>query len=347
MNDPFTIQNREQRINTLIDSIQTKLKFMIGKDPIIATQHDWLNAISYAIRDLTVDRWLRAIRRYLSQSDRAVAYLSMEFLIGRTLSNTLLNLGMYEDVSDALKKMGFELSAILEEEDDPGLGNGGLGRLAACFLDSLATLKIPSVGFGIRYEYGMFQQNIIDGQQVESTDRWLQYGNAWEFPRYNLSYKVRFAGRLQQEGKIVRWVETEEVLARAYDQIIMGYGCDSTNTLRLWSAHATNEMNINKFNQGEYSAAVEEKNFSENVSRVLYPNDSTESGKILRLGQEYFLVSATLQNILDVHYRIHGTLSNLADKVAIHLNDTHPVLAIPELMRLLIDEHEYEWEAAW
>lgn len=347
MNDPFTIQNREQRINTLIDSIQTKLKFMIGKDPIIATQHDWLNAISYAIRDLTVDRWLRAIRRSLSQSDRAVAYLSMEFLIGRTLSNTLLNLGMYEDVSDALKKMGFELSAILEEEDDPGLGNGGLGRLAACFLDSLATLKIPSVGFGIRYEYGMFQQNIIDGQQVESTDRWLQYGNAWEFPRYNLSYKVRFAGRLQQEGKIVRWVETEEVLARAYDQIIMGYGCDSTNTLRLWSAHATNEMNINKFNQGEYSAAVEEKNFSENVSRVLYPNDSTESGKILRLGQEYFLVSATLQNILDVHYRIHGTLSNLADKVAIHLNDTHPVLAIPELMRLLIDEHEYEWEAAW
>ncbi|MTC76479.1 glycogen/starch/alpha-glucan family phosphorylase [Providencia sp. wls1919] len=279
MNDPFTIQNREQRINTLIDSIQTKLKFMIGKDPIIATQHDWLNAISYAIRDLTVDRWLRAIRRSLSQSDRAVAYLSMEFLIGRTLSNTLLNLGMYEDVADALKKMGFELSAILEEEDDPGLGNGGLGRLAACFLDSLATLKIPSVGFGIRYEYGMFQQNIIDGQQVESTDRWLQYGNAWEFPRYNLSYKVRFAGRLQQEGKIVRWVETEEVLARAYDQIVMGYGCDATNTLRLWS--------------------------------------------------------------------VHGTLSNLADKVAIHLNDTHPVLAIPELMRLLIDEHEYEWEAAW
>ena len=347
MNDPFTIQNREQRIKTLIDSIQTKLKFMIGKDPIIATQHDWLNAISYAIRDLTVDRWLRAIRRSLSQSNRAVAYLSMEFLIGRTLSNTLLNLGMYEDVADALKKMGFELSAILEEEDDPGLGNGGLGRLAACFLDSLATLKIPSVGFGIRYEYGMFQQNIIDGQQVESTDRWLQYGNAWEFPRYNLSYKVRFAGRLQQEGKVVRWVETEEVLARAYDQIVMGYGCDATNTLRLWSAHATNEMNINKFNQGEYSAAVEDKNFSENVSRVLYPNDSTESGKILRLGQEYFLVSATLQNILDVHYRVHGTLSNLADKVAIHLNDTHPVLAIPELMRLLIDEHEYEWEAAW
>ncbi len=347
MDTIFSIKTKEERINILIDSIQQKLKFMVGKDPAIATKHDWLNAISYAIRDLTVDRWLQSIRTSLSQSGRTVAYLSMEFLIGRTLSNTLLNLEMYDDVAAALSKMGFKLDEIAEEEDDPGLGNGGLGRLAACFLDSLATLKIPSVGFGIRYEYGMFQQNIIDGQQVESIDRWLQYGNAWEFPRYNLYYKIKFGGRVQLEGKVARWIETEEVLARAHDQIIMGYGCHATNTLRLWSAHATNDMNLSKFNQGDYSAAVEDKNFSENMSRVLYPNDSTESGKILRLGQEYFLVSATLQNILHFHYLVYETYDNLAEKIAIHLNDTHPVLAIPELMRLLIDEHEYAWQDAW
>ncbi|MCW2254910.1 starch phosphorylase [Providencia alcalifaciens] len=343
----FDFKSSDERINTLAESIQSKLKLIIGKDPIIATEHDWLNATSYAVRDLIVERWLRSVRASLSQSDRRVSYLSMEFLIGRTLSNTLLNLEIYDDVSQALNKIGVDLEKLVNEEDDPGLGNGGLGRLAACFLDSLATLKIPATGYGIRYEYGMFKQNIVDGQQTESPDNWLEYGNAWEFPRTNLRYKVQFGGRIQKEGNTSRWINTEEILACAYDQIVMGYGSDATNTLRLWSARTNNEMNLGKFNKGDYIGAVKDKNFSENISRILYPNDATSSGKKLRLGQEYFLVSATLQNILHTHYRVYNTYDNLVDKVAIHLNDTHPVLAIPELMRLLIDEHGYSWSKSW
>ncbi|VEA68900.1 Maltodextrin phosphorylase [Serratia plymuthica] len=236
---------------------------------------------------------------------------------------------------------------MLEEENDPGLGNGGLGRLAACFLDSLATLALPGRGYGIRYEYGMFKQNIVDGQQMESPDYWLEYGNPWEFPRHNTRYKVRFGGRIQQEGAKTRWLETEEVVAIAYDQVIPGFDTDATNTLRLWSAQASNEINLGKFNQGDYFAAVEDKNHSENVSRVLYPDDSTYSGRELRLRQEYFLVSATVQDILNRHWMMHKTFDNLADKIAIHLNDTHPVLSIPELMHRLIDDHKFSWLDAW
>jgi starch phosphorylase len=222
-----------------------------------------------------------------------------------------------------------------------------LGRLAACFLDSLATMALPGRGYGIRYEYGMFKQNIVNGRQAESPDYWLEYGNAWEFPRHSTRYKVRFGGRIQQEGSKMRWLETEEVIACAYDQIIPGFDTDATNTLRLWGAQASNEINLGKFNQGDYFAAVEDKNHSENVSRVLYPDDSTYSGRELRLRQEYFLVSATVQDILNRHWMMHKTYSNLAEKFAIHLNDTHPVLAIPELMRLLIDEHKFKWIEAW
>ncbi|ATO35107.1 Maltodextrin phosphorylase [Dickeya dianthicola] len=347
MNSPFIYNSPTLSVDALKHSIAYKLMFTVGKDPSIASKHDWLNAAVLAVRDRMVERWLRSNRAQLSQDVRQVYYLSMEFLLGRTLSNALLAMGMFDDLRDALEAMGLDLNELLEEEDDPALGNGGLGRLAACFLDSLATMALPGRGYGIRYEYGMFRQNIVDGRQAESPDYWLEYGNPWEFVRHSTRYKVRFGGRIQQEGTKTRWLETEEIIACAYDQIIPGFDTDATNTLRLWAAQASNEINLGKFNQGDYFAAVEDKNHSENVSRVLYPDDSTYSGRELRLRQEYFLVSATVQDILSRHWTMHKTYANLAEKFAIHLNDTHPVLAIPELMRLLIDEHKFKWDAAW
>jgi glycogen phosphorylase len=347
MNAPFTYASPTLTVDALKHSIAYKLMFTIGKDPSIANKHEWLNAALLAVRDRMVERWLRSSRAQLSQDVRQVYYLSMEFLMGRTLGNALLAMGIYDDLNQALDEMGLDLSELMEEENDPGLGNGGLGRLAACFLDSLATLGLPGRGYGIRYDYGMFKQNIVDGQQRESPDYWLEYGNPWEFQRFNTRYKVRFGGRLQHEGSRVRWIETEEILAIAYDQIVPGFDTDATNTLRLWGAQASNEINLGKFNQGDYFAAVEDKNHSENVSRVLYPDDSTYSGRELRLRQEYFLVSSTVQDILNRHWQMHQTWDNLADKIAIHLNDTHPVLAIPELMRLLIDEQKFTWDDAF
>ena len=347
MTSPFNYTSPTVSVEALKHSIAYKLMFMVGKDPSIANKHDWLNASLYAVRDRMVERWLRSNRAQLSQDVRQVYYLSMEFLLGRTLSNALLSMGIYDDLRQALNEMGLDLNELIEEENDPGLGNGGLGRLAACFLDSLATLGLPGRGYGIRYEYGMFAQKIVNGEQKESPDNWLEYGNPWEFPRHNTRYKVRFGGRIQQEGAKTRWLETEEILACAYDQVIPGFDTDAANTLRLWGAQASTEINLGKFNQGDYFAAVEDKNHSENVSRVLYPDDSTYSGRELRLRQEYFLVSATVQDILNRHWMMHQTFENLADKIAIHLNDTHPVLAIPELMRLLIDDHKFSWQKAW
>ncbi len=347
MTSPFSYTSPVVSVEALKHSIAYKLMFVVGKDPSIANQHDWLNATLFAVRDRMVERWLRSTRAQFSQDVRQVYYLSMEFLLGRTLSNALMAMGVYDETKQALDEMGLDLEELIDEEIDPGLGNGGLGRLAACFLDSMATLALPARGYGIRYEYGMFKQNIVNGQQAESPDNWLEYGNAWEFVRHNTRYRVRFGGRIQQEGNRARWLETEEVLALAFDQIIPGFDTDATNTLRLWSARASSEINLGKFNQGDYFAAVEDKNHSENVSRVLYPDDSTYSGRELRLRQEYFLVSATVQDILHHHWQTHHTLENLAEKIAIHLNDTHPVLSIPELMRLLIDDHKFTWESAW
>lgn len=270
MNAPFTYSSPTLSVEALKHSIAYKLMFTIGKDPVVANKHEWLNATLFAVRDRLVERWLRSNRAQLSQETRQVYYLSMEFLIGSTLSNAMLSLGIYEDVQGALEAMGLNLEELIDEENDPGLGNGGLGRLAACFLDSLATLGLPGRGYGIRYDYGMFKQNIVNGSQKESPDYWLEYGNPWEFKRHNTRYKVRFGGRIQQEGKKTRWIETEEILGVAYDQIIPGYDTDATNTLRLWSAQASSEINLGKFNQGDYFAAVEDKNHSENVSRVLY-----------------------------------------------------------------------------
>ncbi|HSC81723.1 MAG TPA: glycogen/starch/alpha-glucan family phosphorylase [Chitinolyticbacter sp.] len=335
-------------VASLKRSIANKLVFAIGKDPITAQPRDWLFATMLAARDRLVERWMRTTRAQYSQDVKRVYYLSMEFLMGRALTNALLAMGLYEDVRRALDELGANYDEIDEIEPDAALGNGGLGRLAACFLDAMATLGLPGYGYGIRYDYGMFKQRIIEGNQVETPDYWLANGYPWEFVRPEVKYLVRFGGRVQEEGhKKMRWVETQDVFAEAHDHIIPGYDTLATNTLRLWSARASNEINLTKFNQGDYFAAVEEKNLSENVSRVLYPDDSTYSGKELRLRQEYFFVSASLQDLMRRHVRAYNTVTNLADKVTIHLNDTHPVLAIPELMRMLIDEHQLTFEAAW
>lgn len=328
-------------------AIAYKLIFVVGKDPAMADKRDWLNAVCLVVRDRLVENWLRTMRAKFSQNARQVYYLSMEFLIGRTLSNALLSGGIYREVKEALKEMGLDIEELCEMEDDPGLGNGGLGRLATCFLDSMATLGYPGWGHGLRYEYGMFRQEIIDGNQVEVTDDWLKGGNAWEFYRHDVQYAVKFGGRIQQEGECTRWLDAEKVMACAYDQIVPGYDTDVTNTLRLWSAKACSELDLEKFNQGDYFAAVQKKTLAEYVTFVLYPNDSTMAGRVLRLAQEYFLVSAAVQDIVTSHFHTYKTLDNFTDKVAIHLNDTHPVLAIPELMRILIDDYEKSWDEAW
>jgi starch phosphorylase len=328
-------------------AISNKLMYRIGKDPVSARPQDWLNAVSNAVRDHLVERWMRTTRAQYAQDVKRVYYMSMEFLIGRTFSNALLALDVMPLVRQALIELDVDPDKILDLEPDAALGNGGLGRLAACFLDSMATLGVPGFGYGIRYDYGMFRQNIVDGRQVESPDYWLSQGNPWEFPRPEVIYRVRFGGRLEQHGETVRWVETDDVLAMAYDTIIPGYGTSATNTLRLWSAKATEEINLKAFNQGNYFGAVQSKNHSENVSRVLYPDDSTLSGRELRLRQEYFFCSASLQDVMHRYLRTHTGFEQLADKVSIHLNDTHPVLAIPELMRILVDEQRVPWDQAW
>ena len=334
-------------VEALRSSIANKLVFAIGKDPIVAEPKDWLNATFLAVRDRLVERWMRTARAQYSQDSRRVYYLSMEFLIGRALSNALIALDIFDNVKSALNEMGVELDDIVTSEPDAALGNGGLGRLAACFLDSMATLGIPGMGYGIRYDYGMFKQNIIDGQQVETPDYWLSALNVWEFPRDEVHYQIRFGGRIELQGDKVLWVDTQDVRAVAYDYIVPGYQTSVANTLRLWSARASREINLGKFNQGDYFAAVEDKNHSENVSRVLYPDDSSYGGKELRLRQEYFFISASLHDILNRYFVTHETLDQLPEKVAIHLNDTHPVLAVPELMRILLDEYLLDWKTAW
>ncbi|MCO5975871.1 glycogen/starch/alpha-glucan phosphorylase [Ideonella oryzae] len=327
--------------------IANKLIYQVGKDPVSARPEDWMHAAAYAIRDHLVERWMQTTRAQYAQDVKRVYYLSMEFLIGRTFSNAVLALDLMPALKQALQELEVDLDGLFDLEPDAALGNGGLGRLAACFLDSMATLGVPGFGYGIRYDYGMFRQLIRDGRQVETPDYWLTHGNPWEFPRPEVTYRVRFGGRLEDAHGGVRWVDTDDVLAMAYDTIIPGYGTMATNTLRLWSAKATEEMDLKAFNQGNYFGAVETKNHSENVSRVLYPDDSTPSGRELRLRQEYFFVSASVQDLVRRYLRSHTSFDQLSDKVSIHLNDTHPVLAIPELMRVLVDEHRLPWDVAW
>ena len=344
---PFQFDQPTNTVDALRRSISNRLVYQVGKDMRSATRRDWLFAILYALRDRTMDSW-RASRNASEDQDRKrVYYLSMEFLPGRMLTNALMALGIYEQTRTACTQLGADFDAITDFEADPGLGNGGLGRLAACFLDSIATVGLPGMGYGIRYDYGMFAQRIVDGRQVEEPDGWLVNGNPWEFMRPEFSYTVRFGGRLTSEGGVVNWIDTDDVIATAYDSGVPGYELTSVATLRLWSARATSVINLDAFNKGDYMRAVEAKNESENVSRVLYPDDSTDHGKELRLRQEYFFVSASLQDLLRRYLKSHSGFDALPDKVAIHLNDTHPALAVPELMRLLVDEQRLDWDLAW
>ena len=332
---------------TIRKSIVYKLIFILGVDPNDATEHQWLNAAMLAARDLIAEDFLKTRRAHIDNGKRMVYYLSMEFLLGRAFVNALINEGVYTEFAEAFKQLGKEFANICEQEQDPGLGNGGLGRLAACFLDSLATLRIPAMGYGIRYQYGMFKQEIVDGQQVEKPDLWLDQDLAWQIGRPSKQYAVSFGGQVINMGDKKEWHPSEEISAMAYDEIIPGYGGDVANPLRLWTAHAGNRFDLADFNRGDYASAVRAQNSDENISRVLYPNDSTDSGRELRLKQEYFLVSASVQDIVARHKCRFPSIKNLADKVAIHLNDTHPVLAIPELMRILIDEEGIAWTEAW
>ena len=344
---PFLYNRPSVDVEGVKKAIVYKLIFLIGRSPKEASQRDWLNATLHAVRDLVTEGWITTARQSRAEETRRVYYLSMEFLIGRTLSNAMIAEGIYDVAQKALAELNVDLEEIIEKEVDPGLGNGGLGRLAACFMDSLATLAIPAMGYGIRYEYGMFRQKIENGQQVERPDDWLEKGAPWEFMRPSKRFSIDFGGHIYFEGKKCIWNPAEKVTALAYDQMIPGYKNDSASTLRLWSAHGGEVFDLAEFNRGDHLAAVATRSANQNLSRVLYPDDSTWNGRELRLRQEYFLVSASLQDILRRHFRTHGTLDNLADKVAIHLNDTHPALAIPELMRILIDLHGYSWQNAW
>ena len=344
---PFLYNRPSLDVEGVKKAIVYKLIFLIGRSPKEASQRDWLNATLHAVRDLVTEGWITTARQSRAEETRRVYYLSMEFLIGRTLSNAMIAEGVYDVAEKALAELNVDLEEIIEKEVDPGLGNGGLGRLAACFMDSLATLAIPAMGYGIRYEYGMFRQKIENGQQVERPDDWLEKGAPWEFMRPSKRFSIDFGGHIYFEGKKCIWNPAEKVTALAYDQMIPGYKNDSASTLRLWSAHGGEVFDLAEFNRGDHLAAVATRSANQNLSRVLYPDDSTWNGRELRLRQEYFLVSASLQDILRRHLRTHGTLDNLADKVAIHLNDTHPALAIPELMRILIDLHGYSWQHAW
>ncbi|HEY4756631.1 MAG TPA: glycogen/starch/alpha-glucan phosphorylase [Ignavibacteriaceae bacterium] len=335
---------------SLSNQFAEHLEFNLVRDKITATPDDAFHALSMSIRDRLVRRWIRTQQKYKEEDVKRVYYLSLEFLMGRLLGNALINMNFYDKCYDILRKDGYSLEDIRDHEQEMALGNGGLGRLAACFLDSMATLELPAFGYGIRYEYGIFEQDIINGYQVEKADNWLKLGNPWEIMRRNLIFKVKFYGRIIQDRDNhlkFNWVDTQDVNALAYDIPIPGYGTNTVNNLRLWEAKATSSFNFQDFNTGNYVAAVAGKTDSETISKVLYPNDTIDKGKFLRLKQQYFFVSATLQDIIRKYKINHNTFDKFAEKTAIQLNDTHPVIAIPDLMRILIDDEGLEWDKAW
>lgn len=328
------------------------LRYTQGRIPSIATLNDYYMALAYTVRDRLLHRWVRSGEAYLKGGIRAVSYLSAEYLLGPQLANNLINLGIYDEVREAVEASGGDWKAFLAHEPEPGLGNGGLGRLAACFLDSLATLQIPSIAYGIRYEFGIFSQTIQDGRQVETTDKWLHLGNPWESHRPEIAYDVKLGGYTEhvrdQDGRLhVRWVPNRVVRGVAYDIPVLGYKVNTCNTLRLWKAEAPESFDFQAFNVGDYYGAVEEKVFSENLTKVLYPNDEPAQGKQLRLEQQYFFVSCSLQDMLRMFAMGNWAPTRFHEFFSVQLNDTHPALAVPELMRLLIDEHGLEWDEAW
>ncbi len=333
-------------------SIQQSLFFLQGKFPEVATRNDYYLALAYAVRDRLMHRWLRAAETYYKKASRTVCYLSSEFLLGPSLGNNLISLGIFDEVRQALEEMGLDLEMLLDQEEEPGLGHGGLGRLSACYMDSLATLEIPTIGYGIRYEFGIFDQEIREGWQVEVTDKWLQLGNPWELPRPEIAFNVKFGGHTEhyydENGNFrVRWIPNREVKGIAYDIPLLGYRVNTANLLRLWKAEACESFDLQAFNIGDYYGAVDEKVFSENITKVLYPNDEPLEGKQLRLEQQYFFVSCSMQDMIRIYFQREKNLENFHMKYAVQLNDTHPSLAIVELMRLLVDEYIMDWDKAW
>jgi glycogen phosphorylase len=330
------------------------LHCLVGKPPQLATRNDWYTALAYTVRDRMIERYVATLESIArtNTAAKAVAYLSAEFLTGPHLGNGLINFGIWQSVEKALSQVGQDLSNLLEQEEEPGLGNGGLGRLAACYMDSLATLNVPAIGYGIRYEFGIFDQVIRDGWQVEVTDKWLRFGNPWEIVRSEITFDVKFGGRTEsytdEQGRYrVRWVPEKVVKGVAYDTPVPGYRAPTTNLLRLWKAEAPESFDFQAFNVGDYYRAVDEKVASETISKVLYPNDEPEAGKLLRLEQQYFFVSCSLQDMIRLLMMRGKPLNELHSYWAAQLNDTHPSIAVAELMRLLVDEHAMEWDQAW
>jgi len=337
---------------TLKRAFLDNLFYMQGKFPALATKRDYYLALAYVVRDRLLHRWVSTAAAYTKQRSRTVAYLSAEFLIGPHLGNNLLNLGIYPQVQQAIVELGLDFDELLLQEDEPGLGNGGLGRLAACFLDSLATLQIPALGYGIRYEYGIFEQEIVDGSQMERTDKWLRYGTPWDIPRPEWAVEVKVGGRTEHytdgQGRLrVRWLPERVVVGVPYDTPILGYRTLTANTLRLWRAEAHESFDLAVFNRGDYYGAMNKKIVSENLTKVLYPNDEAVQGKELRLEQQYFFVSCSLQDMLRIMRGQKIPPEGFHEKFAVQLNDTHPAIAVAELMRLLVDESGMAWEQAW
>ncbi len=338
----------DDQVDRLKSEILRKLTYSLGKAPAAAQAHDWLTAGILATRDHAIDVWQASTKESYATGRKRVYYLSLEFLIGRSLADTLNNLGLTEPMTRAMRELGVELPAIETIEPDAALGNGGLGRLAACYMEAMASTGVPALGYGIRYDHGLFKQGIERGRQIERPEDWLSFRNPWEFERREASYRIGFGGSVAASGPDqVIWTPEETVFAVAYDTPVVGWrGRDST-TLRLWRARAMHPLSLDAFNKGDLVGAVAERNRAEAISKVLYPNDSTPAGQELRLRQEFFFTSASLQDLVHRHHRQFGSLDNLAEKAAIQLNDTHPSLAVAELMRLLLDEHRFNWEKAW
>ncbi len=337
--------------SSIARALQHNLAYLQAKFPEVATVNDRYMALAYAVRDRLLHRWSSTARTYYRHRSRTVCYLSAEFLMGPQLGNNLVNLGIYEEVKTAVEEFGWNLDDLLEQEEEPGLGNGGLGRLAACFLDSLATLGVPCLGYGIRYEFGIFSQALRDGWQAEVTDKWLRLGNPWEIPRPEIVFDIKFGGRTEAQtvdGKYrVDWIPDRVVRGMAYDTPILGYRRNTVNLLRLWKAEAVESFDFQAFNTGDYYTSVLAKIVSENITKVLYPNDESPQGKQLRLQQQIFFVSCALQDMIRIYLQRSSELNKLHEKFVIQLNDTHPAIAVAELMRLLLDDHRLSWDEAW
>jgi len=338
---------------TLKRAFLDNLYYIQGRIPELATRNDYYMALAFTVRDRMLHRSLHVLSEYFKQRCKIVAYLSAEFLIGPQLGNNLINLGLYDNVEEAIRELGLDLDDLKEQEEEPGLGNGGLGRLAACFLDSLATLDIPAIGYGIRYEFGIFDQKINNGWQQEITDKWLRFGNPWEIPQIELSQAIKFGGYTKSyydnKGKYrVYWIPEYVVIAVPYDTAVLGYETNTCAILRLWKAEAAESFDFQRFTAGDYYGAVESKVSSENISKVLYPNDEQVSGKTLRLEQQYFFTSASIQDMMRIHcLEDHKEPETFYESFTIQLNDTHPAVAIPELMRILLDEYRIDWDISW